>query len=1724
MRKTLAWMSVATFLVAAMAVSSFWSFGQIKSAAEARALSQQILNQADDLFSAMKDVETGARGFVLTGDEAFLEPYLAVRSSVADQLRELGHLVTNGAAHKHLEAIAPLIDAKLNEMARFIELRRQRDLAAAQAAVAGGEGKRLMDLIRAEMKGFVQLEESVQAGRDAAFQSRMAYLFGLIVVAGLAALLSALAFAYLIYRDAKLRVQSLVHLQTQHLLQTQTELNQQLQLAMGALQISEESLSVTLHSIGDAVIATDDRGCVTLLNPLAEQLTGWTQEQAIGLPIEQIFHIISQETREPSVIPIMETLAHGTLHGLANHTVLVARDGSERAIADSCAPIRDRDHRVTGAVLVFRDVTEEYATQQALRESEQKARSLFESSRDAVMILSPPSWTFSDVNHEAARVFAAASNADFLERHPADLSPLRQSDGSLSAQKSQEMIAIALRDGSHTFEWEYRRLNGEAFTAEVYLTRLEVKGQLCVQATVSDITQRKASEDALIKASALQSAIFNSANFSSIATDAKGVIQIFNVGAERMLGYTAAEVMNKITPADISDPQEVIARAKALSVELDTAIAPGFDALVFKASRGIEDIYELTYIRKDGSRFPAVVSVTALRDDQERIIGYLLIGTDNTARKLAEAALLRAGALQSAIFNSANFSSIATDAKGVIQIFNVGAERMLGYTAAEVMNKITPADISDPQEVIERAKALSVELDTPIAPGFEALVFKASRGIEDIYELTYIRKDGSRFPAVVSVTALRDDQELIIGYLLIGTDNTARKLAEAALIEAGALQNAIFNSANFSSIATDAKGVIQIFNVGAERMLGYTAAEVMNKITPADISDPQEVIERAKTLSVELDTAITPGFEALVFKASRGIEDIYELTYIRKDGSRFPAVVSVTALRDDQERIIGYLLIGTDNTARKEIEAEQKLLAQRLRDHQFYTRSLFEANIDALMTTDPGGIITDVNHQMEVLSGCTREELIGAPFKNYFTDPNRAEMSIKLVLSQRKINNYELTAKHREGRETVVSYNATTFYDRDRKLQGVFAAARDVTESKRLDQALQEKNLELESARQVAEGANQAKSEFLATMSHEIRTPMNGVIGMIDVLQQSSLNAPQVEMVKIIHDSAFALLAVINDILDFSKIEAGRFEIECLPMSISDVVEGVCETMDRMAQEKSVELTLFTDPDIPVEVLGDAARLRQILINLTNNAIKFSAKMERPGKVSVRAVVLQSTPTQTQVEFRILDNGIGIDASTQLRLFSAFIQADASTKRNFGGTGLGLAISRQMVGIMGGDVAVESEIGKGALFSVRIPFSLVGQAHESGTSEPQRFMPNPDCKLVEGLACLVVDERMVPGLGDDLVAYLSHDGAIVTSVTNFPDALPWMAKQRAGMCIVIINSETTHTLDALHAAAQMRPELKIRFVVVGRGRRRAPRVVGVDCVFVDGNVLTHKALLNAVAIVTGRASPPERETPANGVTLAPVPLSREETRRKGRLILVAEDNDTNQKVILQQLMLLGYTADIANNGREALQRWQSGDYAILLADLHMPEMDGYELTVAIRKQEAGAARMPIIAFTANALKGEAEHCLSIGMDDYLSKPVQLVILKAMLAKWLPVTPSQPIAAAAPQVPVVLDVNVLKALVGDDEAVIREFLSDFRVSATGIAAELRAACAAEQTGGASALAHKLKSSARSVGALGLGDLCEAMERSGKAGEVLNLKLLLPRFEQELLSVDGLLASY
>jgi PAS domain S-box-containing protein len=563
-----------------------------------------------------------------------------------------------------------------------------------------------------------------------------------------------------------------------------------------------------------------------------------------------------------------------------------------------------------------------------------------------------------------------------------------------------------------------------------------------------------------------------------------------------------------------------------------------------------------------------------------------------------------------------------------------------------------------------------------------------------------------------------------IGVVESARDTTSLKQAEEVLLKAGALQKAILNSANFSSIATDAKGVIQIFNVGAERMLGYTAAEVIDRITPADISDPQEVIARAKALSAELGTPITPGFEALVFKASRGIEDIYELTYFRKDGTRFPAVVSVTALRDAQDAIIGYLLIGTDNTARKLVEAEQKKLDQRLRDQQFYTRSLIESNIDALAATDPSGIITDVNKQMEALTGCTRDELIGAPFKSYFTDPERAEAGIKLALSEKKVTDYELTACARDGKRTVVSYNATTFYDRGRTLQGVFAAARDVTEGKRVE-------AELQQAKAAAESASQTKSDFLASMSHEIRTPMNAIIGIADLLAKTPLSLEQDKYVQIFRRAGNNLLDLINDILDLSKVEASQLELERTGFSLSDLLEKVTEIVAVRAREKGLALICEIAPDVPTDLVGDPTRLRQVLLNLLGNAIKFT----EAGEVGLRVALDTDSPSPAALRFAISDTGIGIPGEKLGAVFERFTQADSSTTRRYGGSGLGLTISKRLVELMGGRIWVESSVGKGSVFYFAAPLEIwVGAKQRTDTlvaSGPEPPVPALHILLVE---------------------------------------------------------------------------------------------------------------------------------------------------------------------------------------------------------------------------------------------------------------------------------------------------------------------------------------------------------------------------------------------------------
>ncbi len=634
-QKSLVWLAaVLVFLATGMAFT-VWSYRQIEEASNLRRDSRIIITAADRLLTALTEAETAQRGYALTGDESYLQPYLGVRDGMRLHVETLRRMGSNPNSQQRVDAMVPLVIAKMQEMDNTIALRRNRDVMAALALINSDEGKRLMEGIRREMVSFVRIETDIQLLRDAQFDVGLRRLFASIVGVGVLAILFALYFAYASYRAAQQRLKDLVHLETRHLLEAQTATNADLQQTNRTLQASEQKLTVTLNSIGDAVIATDAAACVTLLNPVAEGLTGWSTAQAQGRPIDEVFHILTKATRARATIPVANVLAHGTVQGMANHTVLVARNGSEFDIADSCAPIRDAGGLVIGAVLVFRNVTEEYHAQRALSDSAARVQAILNTVGDGIVTILAATGVMESVNPAIERMFGYRTDELTGKGFGFVVPELDQNhDNASLAHYEPGSEARAMGLGREVMGF---RKDGSFFPLEINVSEVLLGGERHFTGILRDISARKLAEEALRKANALQNAIFSSANFSSIATDTRGVIQIFNVGAEHMLGYTAAEVMKTVTPADLSDPTELIARAQALTQELGTDITPGFDALVFKASRGIEDIYELTYIRKDGTRLPAMVSVTALRDATGTIIGYLLIGTDNSVRKRLDA-------------------------------------------------------------------------------------------------------------------------------------------------------------------------------------------------------------------------------------------------------------------------------------------------------------------------------------------------------------------------------------------------------------------------------------------------------------------------------------------------------------------------------------------------------------------------------------------------------------------------------------------------------------------------------------------------------------------------------------------------------------------------------------------------------------------------------------------------------------------------------------------------------------------------------------------------------------------------------------------------------------------------------------------------------------------------------------------------------------------------------
>lgn len=914
----------------------------------------------------------------------------------------------------------------------------------------------------------------------------------------------------------------------------------------------------------------------------------------------------------------------------------------------------------------------------------------------------------------------------------------------------------------------------------------------------------------------------------------------------------------------------------------------------------------------------------------------------------------------------------------------------------------------------------------------------------------------------ISMAPLRQTQGGVQGVVMVLRDVSRQYLSDQALIRSEARYRQLISHLPYGVMLAQDRA-IKFANPMALDTLGARAAtEVLGK-GPHNFVHPDSipvVHERIARLEQYGEIAAT-----------------IEEKWLRLDGSSF--VSEVTAVPCDIDGKPGALVMFADISERKRVEAE--------RDR------FFDISLDLICLAEPMGCFKRVNPAFTKVLGWSSDELTSRPLMEFIHPDDREATLAEFKRGQgESIDYFENRYLCRDGSTRWLAWKAVQIDDM------VYATARDVTDSRSATQ-------QLEHARSEAEAASRSKSAFLAAMSHEIRTPMNGVIGMTEALAETELTDDQTDMLSTIRQSAHSLLVVIDDILDFSKIEAGKLDIDFVDVALVDLVESLCASMLPVAEKRGVKLSLVVEPEVPEYVVADETRLRQVLGNLISNAIKFSSG--RPGLAGqVLVSVATQTSFSTELIFSVSDNGIGMSQDTTSKLFMPFTQAEVSTTRRFGGTGLGLAISRRLVDMMNGTISVQSAVGQGSTFSVQLPCDVPAN------------VPISDLPRLHDVQCVLegqfYDLRCV-------AAWLHRAGASILG-EHALDA-PSRENLPSSSTLLLVQDAPGYGDTATASPAEDAARIWVK-----AGARGALQRVGERVVMIGAVGLQRRSLLEAANLALGRSKgvPAPENSISAGRAPKPKPLSIEEARKRGRLILVAEDDEINQKVILRQLRILGHVAEVASNGEEALSLWRKNQYALLFTDLHMPKMDGYELVSAIRSEEAGPRR-PIIALTANAIQGEATRAIAMGMNAYLTKPLQLDRLKAVLDQYLgesdhPPANNLPISQPAAASLDTLDLSVLRSVVGDDPEVARELLEEYLGSVQRLSVELRDHCVAARGREASAVAHKLKSSSRSVGALRLGDLCARLEEIGKGTDTEPLRAWVEEFDVAVAAVNGEIA--
>ncbi len=869
--------------------------------------------------------------------------------------------------------------------------------------------------------------------------------------------------------------------------------------------------------------------------------------------------------------------------------------------------------------------------------------------------------------------------------------------------------------------------------------------------------------------------------------------------------------------------------------------------------------------------------------------------------------------------------------------------------------------------------------------------------------------------------------------------------------------------------ATDCDGKITFINRAAEQMFGWNNCELLG--LPA----------HAHTHHSHCDGSPYPAAACpLLAVARHGEAHEGEDCFFRRNGEAFPVSYRAAPLTFEGE-LVGALISFQDIGARKAAEARIRLLELAIQESD---QGIMITAADATLD---GPTIQYVNSGFTQITGYPAGEAQGrrtALLRGPDTDP---QMVRSLVASLQRGERFtaEIDYQRKDGSLFAAEIDYSPVHDSNGRISHFIAHLSDISTRRAAELALRE-------AHDQALANAQIKSEFLANMSHEIRTPMNGIIGMTDLLLDTRLDAEQHDFARLVRDSANSLLTIINDILDFSKIEAGKLDIENIDFSLQQVVEGVIDLLAPKAGDKRLSLMSYIDPGLTDSLRGDPTRLRQILLNLIGNAVKFT---ERGGI----EVTVQASPRAEPhwLRFAVRDSGIGISPEGQRRLFQSFSQADGSTTRKFGGTGLGLAISKQLVTLMGGEIGVTSEAGQGSTFWFELPL-----ATGSGQQAPLRTTP----EQVARERVLVVDDRDTDRT--ILRRYLNSWGIDNVCVAQPRDALTAIADAEQGgrpftAALIDYRMPEMNGLELAHAINALPERKPLRLVLMTAYDQRelfenALRAGFTACL---SKPLHQSELFNTLF---GSPIPEDALVPASTEGQATATCNLREALEQGRLVLLAEDNPTNQKVAELQLRKLGYRSHIVGNGLEAVNTFNTLPFAAVLMDCQMPVMDGFVATAKIRRieQEENLPRMPIIAMTANAMQGDRERCLAAGMDDYVSKPINTEHLANALQRWArshrDEAPAEaPTAAALPPAAspaCELDLGQLRELCDDDESVIRELLDAFVTTMPGLLARLATAVERHDVAGLEAAAHEIKGACSNLGFSQLAASAKALEAS------------------------------